>query len=405
MVTNFFKNNYNLRKSLYTLGIVILSIVFFRYTENAKLVNLIPSILKVMKPFIIGAVLAYVLNCGTNCLEKNILSKLEYFKTQPNKSRAVSITIAFLLLIGVVVGIIAYIIPEIVSSVQNVVNFFVGIDSDTVHEYLNSFLTKHNIDISVSTYRSLLKTTDNAMNSLTSSLKYMPEMLTSIATHTISFASSLVSIIMGIMIAIYMLLDKEKLLHFCKKTLFILFSKKQVESIASTIKYTNSVFNSFVVGKTIDSLIIAIIFFIGSIILNLPYPMLFAIIIGITNMIPYFGPFIGAVPVVALTILINPIKGLWVLIFIVVLKQLDGVILGPRILGDSIGLKPIGVIFAIIVGGAIAGPLGMFFGVPIFSVIFTIFSNFVEKLYNSKNTVKNKLEKETKKDDDTEKSE
>lgn len=405
MVTNFFKNNYNLRKSLYTLGIVILSIVFFRYTENAKLVNLIPSILKVMKPFIIGAVLAYVLNCGTNCLEKNILSKLEYFKTQPNKSRAVSITIAFLLLIGVVVGIIAYIIPEIVSSVQNVVNFFVGIDSDTVHEYLNSFLTKHNIDISVSTYRSLLKTTDNAMNSLTSSLKYMPEMLTSIATHTISFASSLVSIIMGIMIAIYMLLDKEKLLHFCKKTLFILFSKKQVESIASTIKYTNSVFNSFVVGKTIDSLIIAIIFFICSIILNLPYPMLFAIIIGITNMIPYFGPFIGAVPVVALTILINPIKGLWVLIFIVVLQQFDGVILGPRILGDSIGLKPIGVIFAIIVGGAIAGPLGMFFGVPIFSVIFTIFSNFVEKLYNSKNTVKNKLEKETKKDDDTEKSE
>ena len=202
-----------------------------------------------------------------------------------------------------------------------------------------------------------------------------------------------------------MLLDKEKLLHFCKKTLFILFSKKQVESIASTIKYTNSVFNSFVVGKTIDSLIIAIIFFIGSIILNLPYPMLLAIIIGITNMIPYVGPFIGAVPVVALTILINPIKGLWVLIFIVVLQQFDGVILGPRILGDSIGLKPIGVIFAIIVGGAIAGPLGMFFGVPIFSVIFTIFSNFVEKLYNSKNTVKNKLEKETKKDDDTEKSE
>ena len=139
--------------------------------------------------------------------------------------------------------------------------------------------------------------------------------------------------------------------------------------------------------------------------MNLPYPMLFAIIIGITNMIPYFGPFIGAVPVVALTILINPIKGLWVLIFIVVLQQFDGVILGPRILGDSIGLKPIGVIFAIIVGGAIAGPLGMFFGVPIFSVIFTIFSNFVEKLYNSKNTVKNKLEKETKKDDDTEKSE
>lgn len=405
MVDKFFKNNYNLRKSFYTLVVVILSIVFFRYTENAKLVNFIPSVLNVLKPFIIGAVLAYVLNCGTNCLERNILSKFEYFKSHPHRARSVSISIAFLLLIGVIVGIIAYIIPEIVSSIQNVVNFFVGIDSDTIHEYLNSFFTKHNIDISVSTYRSILKTADNAMRNLTDSLEYMPEMLTSLATHTISFASSLVSIIMGIMIAIYMLLDKEKLLHFCKKSLFILFSKKQVESISNTIKYTNSVFNSFVVGKTIDSLIIAIIFFIGSIILNLPYPMLFAIIIGLTNMIPYFGPFIGAVPVVALTLLINPIKGIWVLIFIIVLQQFDGVILGPRILGDSIGLKPIGVIFAIIVGGAIAGPLGMFFGVPIFSVLFTIFSNFVEKFYTDKNTVENKKsEKEINQNDDTEKS-
>lgn len=402
MVAKFFKNNYNLRKSFYTLVVVILSIVFFRYTENVKLVNFIPSVLNVLKPFIIGAVLAYVLNCGTNCLEKNVLNRFEYFKSHPHRARSVSISIAFLLLIGVIVGIIAYIIPEIVSSIQNVVNFFVGIDSDTIHEYLNSFLTKHNIDISVSTYRSILKTADNAMRSLTNSLEYMPEMLTSLATHTISFASSLVSIIMGIMIAIYMLLDKEKLLHFCKKSLFILFSKKQVESIANTIKYTNSVFNSFVVGKTIDSLIIAIIFFIGSIILNLPYPMLFAIIIGLTNMIPYFGPFIGAVPVVALTLFINPIKGIWVLIFIVILQQFDGIILGPRILGDSIGLKPIGVIFAIIVGGAIAGPLGMFFGVPIFSVLFTIFSSFVEKFYADKNTVKNKKsEKATNENDNT----
>ena len=396
MVTNFFKNNYNLRKSLYTLGIVILSIVFFRYTENAKLVNLIPSILKVMKPFIIGAVLAYVLNCGTNCLEKNILSKLEYFKTQPNKSRAVSITIAFLLLIGVVVGIIAYIIPEIVSSVQNVVNFFVGIDSDTVHEYLNSFLTKHNIDISVSTYRSLLKTTDNAMNSLTSSLKYMPEMLTSIATHTISFASSLVSIIMGIMIAIYMLLDKEKLLHFCKKTLFILFSKKQVESIASTIKYTNSVFNSFVVGKTIDSLIIAIIFFIGSIILNLPYPMLFAIIIGITNMIPYFGPFIGAIPsILVISLSVSPKQGLAFLIFVIILQQFDGNILGPKILGDKTGLRPIWIIFAITVGGWIGGIVGMFLGVPCVAVISSILDDIVEHNLEKQNVNLPKIKHES----------
>jgi predicted PurR-regulated permease PerM len=112
--------------------------------------------------------------------------------------------------------------------------------------------------------------------------------------------------------------------------------------------------------------------------------MLFALIIGLTNMIPYFGPFIGAIPVTALTMLDSPIKGVWVLIFIIILQQFDGIILGPKILGSSTGLKPIGVIFAIIVGGAIAGPLGMFFGVPIFSVALTALMNFIDKNYNEK---------------------
>jgi predicted PurR-regulated permease PerM len=209
-------------------------------------------------------------------------------------------------------------------------------------------------------------------------------MLLSVLTHIISFASSALDIIIGLMIMVYILIDKEKIIALGKRVLYIWFSDAQVKNIVNTVKNTNNVFNSFFIGKTLDSIIIGLLFFIGALILDLPYSMLFALIIGLTNMIPYFGPFIGAIPVTALTVLDSPIKGLWVLIFIIILQQFDGIILGPKILGNSTGLKPIGVIFAIIVGGAIAGPLGMFFGVPIFSVALTALMNFIDKNYKEK---------------------
>ncbi|MDE6181935.1 MAG: AI-2E family transporter, partial [Eubacteriales bacterium] len=111
------------------------------------------------------------------------------------------------------------------------------------------------------------------------------------------------------------------------------------------------------------------------------------IIIGVTNMIPFFGPFIGGIPVILITLvsdITNPLKSIWVAIFILALQQFDGNILSPKILGDSIGVKPLGIVFAIIVAGALLGPAGMFFGVPIFAVIFNLFSNYIEKKYNKK---------------------
>jgi predicted PurR-regulated permease PerM len=380
---SFFKNNYNLRKSLYTLAIVIIAILFYRYTENMQVNNIIPIVLNVLSPFIIGAICAYLVNCIMSSIEK-LLVKIKFFKTHRSKCRILSLTITFVALFGLIAGIISYIIPEIIMNVQNVINFLVRFEPSTLHEYVDTFLTKHNIDINVSTYRALLKALDNFFNSVTDVLKYLPDMLLSVLTHIISFASSALDIIIGLMIMVYILIDKEKIIALGKRVLYLWFSDTQVKNIVDTVKNTNNVFNSFFIGKTVDSIIIGILFFIGALILDLPYSMLFALIIGLTNMIPYFGPFIGAIPVTALTMLDSPIKGVWVLIFIIILQQFDGIILGPKILGSSTGLKPIGVIFAIIVGGAIAGPLGMFFGVPIFSVALTALMNFIDKNYNEK---------------------
>lgn len=391
-MNKFFKNNYNLRKSLYTLGIIIISIIFYRYTENVKVSAFIPVILNVLSPFIYGAVMAYLLNIGTRCLEKRVFSRIKHFQTNDPKikkrERILSITIALIILIGAIIGIVSYIIPEIMSSVQNIINIAIGFDYTGIKKWVDNFLIQNHIVLGSEAYNSLITSINNIMETFTDWLKYLPNMVWSIVTHAVSIASSLVNVIMGLIIAFYLLMDKEKVVAFGKIILKSTLPEKHAVIIIHNIKIINDTFNSFFTGKTLDSLIIGIIFFIGAVILNIPYPLLFSIIIAITNMIPYFGPFIGAVPVTALTVLVSPVKGIWVLIFIIILQQFDGMILGPKILGESIGLKPIGVIFAIIVGGAIAGPLGMFFGVPVFACLFKLLFDFINKIYKKKYEVK-----------------
>ena len=209
-------------------------------------------------------------------------------------------------------------------------------------------------------------------------------MISSVVTYSISFASSLVNVILGLMISVYILIDKEEVVLIGKKTVRALFSDKVCNKLTICIKEINHSFNMFFIGKLIDSLIIGIIYYIVSLIAGFPYPSLCALIVGICNMIPYFGPFIGAIPVIALSLLVQPRSAIWVALFIFVLQQFDGIFLGPKILGESIDLKPIGVIFAITIGGAIAGPLGMFFGVPILSVICKFGMKAIDNLYKAK---------------------
>ncbi len=386
----FFKNNYNLKRSLYTLGVIIVAILFYRFTENMHIGNVFSTVLGILSPFIIGVVVAYILNCITNFLERKVLVKFKKFQSNAPKvqkrKRKFSILIAFICLIGIIVGIFAYIIPEMVSSIENIITFIMKMDYTTIHTGVNTFLIRHNIHISPELVDSVLHSFTGFFENLADSLKYIPDMVSSLVEYSINFASSVVNIILGIVISIYILLDKESIVALGKKSIRALFSNEVCSKMTLYVKEINYAFNQFFVSKLVDSCIIGVLFYIIALIFNFPYPSLCALIIGITNMIPYFGPFIGAIPVIALTLLVEPITSIGVLIAVVVLQQFDGIILGPRILGESINLKPIGVIFAIIIGGAIAGPLGMFFGVPIFSVICKFSMTAINDLYKKKNT-------------------
>jgi len=372
----------------------MVSITFYKAISDIDIKNIFSSTLNILSPFITGMIIAYILNASMRFIENNIYSSFKKLKNNKPLKRGLSIGTTYILLfICIFIGI-AYLIPEIFISLQNIIIFFKNLDmskiEDTLYNKVFSIELFNQLSSEISS--SIMKTIESFLGIILDSAKYIPDMLNTIITSTMGIASYLLDFVLGIVIAFYMLLDKEKIGAFCEKILYIIFSNEIASKIVEIAKTSNSVFEKFFIGKAIDSIIIGFIFFLGAIVLKLPYSLLLSIIIGVTNMIPYFGPFIGAVPVVFIVILTSPIKGLWVIVFIFILQQFDGIFLGPKILGNSIGLQPIGVIFAILVGGAMFGALGMFFGVPIFAVIVTMFKNFIERKYAEKTNMEDENE-------------
>ena len=384
----------NLKRSIYLLIVVLIAITFYRATENLHILDLFPIVFKVLSPFIIGIIFAYILNAPVRFLENKVFKPLLKPKKgkdekalKKNESRKAlarnaAIITAMVLVIGIVIWMIAYIVPEIVLSVQKILDFLKNLDYINIRFYIARLGAKYGVRFTEQDYEKLFSAFTDLLNSFMDGLKYLPDMIQSVVGYTINFAKSFLNAVIGIFVAFYILSDKENVLEKCNTFAYVILPRKGVSELKDFAFALNKSFESFFVGKFMDSFIIGLIFFAGAVILDLPYPLLLSLIIGVTNMIPYFGPFIGAVPVAILVLFVSPIKCLWVVVFIIILQQFDGIILGPKILGDSIGVKPLAVIFSIIVGGAVAGPLGMFFGVPLFAVLIRSILEFGEMRKN-----------------------
>lgn len=200
---------------------------------------------------------------------------------------------------------------------------------------------------------------------------------------TKQITSAVVNTIVGIIISVYLLFSKEKFFAQIKKTLSAFLPADKVKHMTELAHSSHNIFSGFISGKILDSLIIGIICFIGTSIFNMPYAMLISVIVGVTNVIPYFGPFIGAIPSIVLIMFVDPLTALGFAVFILVLQQFDGNILGPKILGDSTGISAFWVIFSVMLFGGLYGFLGMFLGVPVFAVFYAVIRANVE--YRLKN--------------------
>lgn len=356
--------------------VICLCIVFFfliyRYNGFAAGWKKLTAILQ---PIIIGIVIAYLINPIMVFFEKHLMRWIEPKMKKKVKAKKLCRGIATLgalaVFILIIVVLLVMLIPQLVESIQGVATTLpseVQHLIDKTNKYLSSDSEAANFVEDTLIYATnYIK--DWAMNDL---LPKSNTYLTSITTGLINVFKVLLNIIVGLIVSVYLLFSKETFIGQFKKLNYALFKPKKANIVIQTARKSNEIFGGFISGKILDSMIIGIICYIVLLIMKMPYPVLVSVIVGVTNIIPFFGPFIGAVPSFIIIVLANPIQGLYFLIFVVILQQVDGNIIGPNILGDSTGLSPFWVIFAIMVGGGLFGFAGMLLGVPTFAVIYYI---------------------------------
>ncbi len=361
-------------------SVIAASILFEKFLGNIdfifeKIIYGVKFSFEILEPFIFGFFIAYFLNPIVIWIEDKIFTRMRY-------KRLLSVITTYIIFLGSLIWIFIYLVPEVAFSVKK----FILIFPDTVknfnkngygffYQVLDTYNATFNKDYDLPNIMEFIATP------FIKSVLSLPQMADNILSRTFEFASSLLNFILGIVIAFYLLCDKERFYLTLKKLIYIICGAENTEKIFCSLSNYNFVFQKFIIGKTIDSIIIALLFFIIGRFIKIPYLILLSLIIGISNMIPYFGPFIGAIPVVFIVLLNNSVLAFWVAVIIFILQQFDGIILGPKILGNSTGLKPLEVIFAIIIGGAMFGVVGMFFGVPVFAVILKILRDLLNKKY------------------------
>ena len=358
-------------------GAISLSILFFFLIYRFQgFGDAISKLTGILMPFIYGAVIAYLLKPVCNCVE-NFLRRLlpEKMGTAANM---LAVTISLLFGILVVYALIMMIVPQLITSVttlyytaRNNLNDFV--DWASHQEIIAS--NQKLLDFIETSYDNLQDTLDNIVR--TKLVPSMQSLLSGAALGVMSFVTFLKNIIIGVIVSVYLLASRKKFGQQGKLILYSLIKPRWADIILEEILYADKMFGGFINGKILDSAIIGVLCYIACLIFKFPSALLVSVIIGVTNVIPFFGPFIGAIPATLLILIQNPIKALWFILFVLVLQQVDGNIIGPKILGNTTGLSSFWVLFAILLFGGLWGFVGMIIGVPLFAVIYDVLKKFV----------------------------
>ena len=355
----------------------ILVVAFYTLINNVEpLFGVLQAIFVALSPFIYGIGIAFLLNPLRKIIEYSWLGKT---KLKPRTKKIIASFGA--LFIGIIMLFVFFsiLIPQMISSIQTFLSSFEGyVDSARNFFESNNFFSDDLL-------KTLNPVIDKGVSMLGDWVSNLASSLNAILMYSVIFAKSVMNFLIGMIIALYILLDEVNLKRQMKKVLYALLPEKTTKGILRTTRLTINTFNSFVAGKAVDSLIIGILCYIILSFMKMPYTPLISVVVGVTNMIPVFGPFLGAVPSILILLLVDPFKALEFSIFILILQQVDGNIIGPRILGGAVGLPTLYVMFAIIIGGALFGIVGMFIGVPVFSVIFVLVSEFIHRRLYKKN--------------------
>lgn len=362
-----------------------LLILFFAIYRINYILKFFISIISILMPFIYGLIIAYLLNPCIVFFEKKVFNKLaeKLVKSNGKKnfSRTMSLFTTTIIFVGIIVITFSFFIPELINSLQTFVNNASTYVEHTKEILINVFGGSDPIrDFINDNYG---KFADSFMSWLNSGM--LNDFMTGLGNGIFKTFKFIYNFVIGYIIAIYILIDKEKFKSQIRKLLYSLFDDNKINRLMDNVKYTDKVFSSFFSAKLLDSLIIGLICLVGNLLLGIPYALIIAVIVGVTNIIPYFGPFIGAIPSALLILLVDPVKCITFIIFVFVLQQFDGNILGPKIMGNKTGLSSFWVLFSLLIFGGLFGVFGMIIGVPIFSIIYNFVGKIIKEKLESKN--------------------
>ena len=360
--------------------LVIAAVILFYLglSRISALFDKIEVVLSILQPFIIGFAIAYILNFLLKFYEDRVLKDDYLKKIKIKKKRTLGLIMTYFTAMLFIYLFSHFVMPQLIDSISRLANNVPKYGPNIINTADEVF---RKFKISLEQMDAISETLKNVSSQVS---KIVIDFIPTIGTYAAKFASRLWNIVLGFIISIYMLADKEKFAAISKKVVFSVFNKNYSNKILMLASKSNDTFGKFFIGKIIDSAIIGVLTFVVLSVARMPYTLLLSVIIGLTNIIPFFGPFIGAIPSFIIILCVDPIKALWFIAIIFVIQQIDGNLIGPKILGDSIGISAFWILFAILVAGKFMGIVGMIIGVPVFAVIYTIIKENVENRLDKK---------------------
>ena len=365
-------------------------LVYFAIFHTKSIIAGIKTILQILAPIIYGVAIAYLLSPVLNFLEQKLIYPvMDHYQVKLQKRgrsivRWICVIFSVILFLVLIYAMVMMVLPQFIRSIINVIQSTPHY-AEIVEDWISRFMKRSGSNLSPEAQDLMDQYYTQMQDYLTNNaLPQLRSMWDSVSGSIVEVFVFLKNFLIGAIISIYILADKEKFVAKSKMIAYALFSGTRADFMIRAMRFTHATFSGFISGKIIDSAIIGVLCYIGLTFLKMPYALLISVIIGVTNVIPFFGPFIGAIPSFFLFLLVDPIKGLYFLIFILILQQFDGNILGPMILGGSTGLSSFMVIVAIMVGGGLFGPPGMILGVPAFAVLTTGFWKLIHRELSKK---------------------
>jgi len=371
---------------VFILVFIICVLIYFSVSRYSALCQKVSNFIGIISPFIYGVAIAYVLAPVTGFYKRliNRISKdKSKIKISDKFADRLGILLSYISLVLLFVLFMSFVMPQIIESIQGLIEKFpvwvVKIDMQ-IKKLLSSNpnTPKQMVDLTANGYENAINYVKNML------INNVQPILTTLSDSIWEVVVFFKNLIIGIIVSIYMLCNRAKLKAQAKKIIYAVLKKNAAEITLTELRFVDRSFGGFIVAKLIDSLIIGIMAYIILLMMHMPYVALLSVIIGVTNIIPFFGPFIGAIPCFVLVVLTDPLKGLYFLVFVFLLQQFDGNVLGPKLLGAKVGISGLWVIFSILVFGSYWGITGMIIGVPLFAVIYDLVAKSVNYLLRKK---------------------